>query len=158
MLFEPKERTPDRGIPYGMGPFEYLDRSGRPEADKVRALIQQMLDRYPQGELANMMQRLRSNEEITHNAAFFELCLHDLLICRKFKVVDVERAAPGSAKRPDFLVRSPEEVEFFLEATLASGESEAERAASKRLALVYDVLMGLLHPRFRVAVLDARPP
>ena len=47
MLFEPKERTPDRGMPYGLGPFEYLDRSGRPEAGKVRGLIQQMLDRYP---------------------------------------------------------------------------------------------------------------
>lgn len=158
MLFEPKERTLETGIPYGMGPFDYLDQSARPEAMRVRELLEQMLAPYPQSEAKAMMARLRTNEEVVHNAAFFELCLHELLLRRDFKIADVEQAAPGSSKRPDYLVRSPDGVEFFLEATLASGEAAVDRGAKKRLDAVLGALSNTLHPHFRVAVLGAAAP
>lgn len=158
MLFEPKERTLDTGIPYGMGAFDYLDQSARPEAERVRTLIEQMLAQYPQSDAKAMIARLRSNEEVEHNAAFFELCLHELLVRRDFQIADVEQEAPGSSKRPDYLVRSPEGVEFFLEATLASGEAAVDRGARKRLDAVLGVVSETLHPLFRVAVLGAVAP
>jgi hypothetical protein len=158
MLFDPKERTLETGIPYGMGPFDYLDQSARPEAMRVRALMEQMLEQYPLRESKAMMARLRTNEEVVHNAAFFELCLHELLLRRDFKIADVEQEAPGSSKRPDYLVRSPGGVEFFLEATLASGEAAVDRGAKKRLDAVLGVLSVTLHPHFRVAVLGAAAP
>lgn len=158
MLFEDKPRTLEGGIPYGMGPFDYLDQSARPEAAKVRALLEEMLANYPSSHAAEMANRLRTNDETTHNAAFLELCLHEVLVRRAYVIEDVEEPAPGSSKRPDYLVRAPDDATFYVEATVASGLSDKELAAERRLGAVLDALRLLKHPRFMVSVQGPKGP
>lgn len=158
MLFKDKPRTLEEGIPYGMGPFDYLDQSARPEAAKVRALLEEMLANYPEAHAPGMANRLRTNDETTHNAAFLELCLHEVLVRRGYVVEDVEEPAPGSAKRPDYLLRDPDGPTFYLEATVASGLSDKGLAAERRLSTVLDALRLLQHPRFMVAVQGPKRP
>lgn len=158
MLFTDKLRTLEGGIPYGMGPFDYLDQSSRPEAAKVRALLEEMLANYPEAHAPGMANRLRTNDETTHNAAFLELCLHEVLVRRGYGVEDVEEPAPGSSKRPDYLLRDPDGPNFYVEATVASGLSDKELAAERRLSAVLDALRLLQHPRFMVAVQGPKGP
>jgi len=158
MLFTDKLRTLEGGIPYGMGPFDYLDQSARPEAAKVRALLEEMLANYPGAHAPELAKRLRTNDETTHNAAFFELCLHEVLVRRGYVIEDVEEPAPGSSKRPDYLLREPDGSSFYVEATVASGLSDKELAAERRLGAVLDALRLLQHPRFMVAVQGPKGP
>lgn len=153
LLFENKVGTLEGPIPYGMGPFDYLDQSARPEAAKVRALLEEMLTNFPGEHAPEMANRLRSTDETTHNAAFLELCLHEILLRRGYVIEEVEGSAPGSSKRPDYLARTPEGSDFYDEATVvASGLSDKELAAERRLSAVLDTLRLLQHPRFMVAV------
>ena len=40
---------------------------------------------------------------------------------------------PGTNKSPDFLVEAPDGKRFYLEATIATGQSQATAGARKRL-------------------------
>jgi hypothetical protein len=125
---------PDRGPPaHGEPAFGYLDRSGRPEADRVRQLVDQWLARYPAPSRANLVSRFRSLNDDAHLSAFFELFIHELVTTRGHRVVDVEPKLSHTEKRPDFLVETVEGRRLYLECALATGRPAQEAAQQERL-------------------------
>lgn len=66
-------------------------------------------------------------------SAHFELALHDLLLRSGCKALAVEPDLEDAPRSPDFLARAPEGQRFYLEATLATGRSQSEEGADRRL-------------------------
>jgi hypothetical protein len=113
--------------------FDYLNRSCRPEAERVRQLIDRWIAAYPTEHRKSLVQRLRSNINNQHLSAFFELFLHALLLSRACRVLAIEPSLPNSSRSPDFLVEAPEGQRFYLEAVLATEETPKESGARARL-------------------------
>tara|TARA_B110001454_G_scaffold218866_1_gene248324 strand:- start:1911 stop:3080 length:1170 start_codon:yes stop_codon:yes gene_type:complete len=115
-----------------VGQFDYLNNSGRPEAEAVRKLIDVWLADYPATHRPEMIRRIRSRDNVLHRSAVFELLLHALLLKQGFVIEEIEpRLANGKA--PDFLVAAPDGTRFYLEATLASGMDNVAAGADLRM-------------------------
>jgi hypothetical protein len=111
------------------GDFEYLNRSARPQAEKVRQLLETCFSHYPKQEQSELKQRLKAE----HSSAFYELLLHELFLKLGCSVKIHPRKEDADDKRPDFLVKPPEGDCFYLEAVLATGQTEEEKAAENMI-------------------------
>ncbi|MCT4369068.1 hypothetical protein CLG85_001420 [Yangia mangrovi] len=130
-----------------IGKFDYLNTSGRPEADAVRALVDQWLADYPASHRPEMIRRLRSRNDILHSSSLFELMLHALLLRQGFTVVEIEPALPNG-RSPDFLVEAPSGAHFYLEATLASGMDNVAVGADRRMREALQAIDEVQSPDF----------
>ena len=127
--------------------FEYLNNSARPEAKRVRELIETWINAYPAEHQPRIIGRLRSRNDTLHQSAFFELFLHALLLRQGFVVVAIEPELPnGSA--PDFLVKAPDGAHFYLEATLASGMNTAKAGGERRMREAIQAIDAVESPNF----------
>lgn len=115
-----------------VGQFDYLNASGRPEAARVRDLVDTWLADYPAAHRSDLIGRLRSRDDVSHRSAMFELMLDALLRRQSFTIVEVEPRLPNG-KAPDFLVEAPDGNRFYLEATLASGRDNVAAGADRRM-------------------------
>jgi hypothetical protein len=113
--------------------FGYLTRSGRTEADRVRFLVDTWFDHYPAAHRDALIARFRSSIDDQHKSAFFELFLHELVLTRGHKVLEIEPELTHTTKSPDFLVESRRGHRFYLEAVMATGRSQNDAAAQARL-------------------------
>ncbi|MEQ1719253.1 MAG: hypothetical protein ABL907_25250 [Hyphomicrobium sp.] len=146
--FDEIERTLNGGATPLMTPFAYLNESARPEAAKVRAVVDQFLANYPPAHRQRMRDRLRQLDDVAHHSAFFELLLHELLIRQRCEIIAVEPEIPGNRRSPDFLVVAPNGSRFYLEATLATGRSQEEAAARRRFNEAMNALDRMESPDF----------
>lgn len=133
IVFDDIERPGVEAHPYGESDFVYTNRSGREEAKKVRALIEDWLTRYPEDDRPSLVQRLRSPIDTAHRGAFLELLLHELFLRRGHNVIDFEPEIPGTTKKPDFLMETPKGERYYLEAVLARGLTKEAQGAEQRL-------------------------
>jgi hypothetical protein len=125
---------PDTDVPdQHEAAFAYLNRSGRPEASRVRQLVEDWLVRYPAHDRDVLIARLRSTIDDQHRSAFFELFVHGMLLARGHRILEIEPKLPHTAKSPDFLVQAKEGHRLYLECVLATGRSQQEVAAQARL-------------------------
>jgi hypothetical protein len=113
--------------------FSYLNRSGRPEAARVRELVDGWFAEYPEPHRKVLVGRFRSPIDDEHRSAFFELFLHHLILARGGKVLAIEPKLDHTEKSPDFLVESAGGEKFYLEAVMATGRSAQETASHARL-------------------------
>lgn len=149
MIFDSRQRTLDGSAREGEPYFAYLDQSSRPEAAAVRALLNEAASRYPEAHRDALVSRIR--REKGHLDAIFELLVHELCLRTGMTVLEVEPAVPGTTKRPDYLVRSGG-YEFYLECTVARGESDAEVAALSRRNDVIRAIDSIPSSLFTVAL------
>lgn len=162
-LFEEKNRVflgPKSRID---GSFEYLDRSGRSEARRVREFIETWLERYPIEHRTEMEIRLRDRNDRNFASASFELILFACVSSLGYSVQVHPRLPNGNNKRPDFLVRRAGGEDFYLEAVLASEFDAAEIAARRRTNVVLEALEGINSPNFFIGIIakgnpDTPPP
>jgi hypothetical protein len=138
-LFDIIERTDSSPARYAEPVFQILNRSARAEAGRVRDNLEEWFARYPDSDKLRLQTSLRSDIDAQHRAAVFELFLHELLLRLNCQVTIHPPITTGS-KVPDFLVKSPTGECFYLEATLATGESKAEAAAQARINDFIDTL------------------
>src|SRR5688572_16369979 len=131
-LFDEIPRTEHRTPRAEDTKYSYLNLSARPEAAAVRAFLEDCLSRYPAEHRDDLVKRLRSIDT-THDAAVFELLVHELLIRSGHLIVEVEPVIDGKSTNPDFLVRAPDGTEFIVECVMANGESMDAAAAQRRL-------------------------
>lgn len=125
---------PDTGVPLpGEGQFAYLNRSGRPEAARVREKVEDWFAGYPETHRDALVARFRSTIDDQHHSAFFELFLYRLLLARGCTVLEIEPKLENSTKSPDFLVENAQKERFYVEAVQASGLSNQDVAARARL-------------------------
>jgi len=113
--------------------FAYLNRSARPEAERVRKLVDEWLAEYSESHRKALVGRFRSPIDDEHRSAFFELFLHHLILARGGKILAVEPKLDHTDKSPDFLVENAGGERFYLEAVMATGRSKRETAAHARL-------------------------
>ena len=151
-LFDEIAREYDGPALYAEPAFDYLNHSSRPEAEKVRRVVEGWFERYPEPERADLCGRFRSRNNRQHYAAFFELLLHELLMRLECNVQIHPATGNESTKRPDFLVESPSGERFYTEVVLATAESEKVGAARARANEVYDALNRLDSPNFFIGM------
>lgn len=146
-FFESKLRTDIGPKPHIESDYEYLNRSARPEVERVRAFLERWIAAYPQEHRSELEARLRDRDDRRFNSAAFELLL---FACMKSLGLSVEvhpQLPNGSTKRPDFLVNGDGDG-FYLEAVLASEFDAEEIAAQRRKDVVLEALEGLQSPNF----------
>ena len=127
-------------LPFHAEPaFTYLNRSGRPEMERVREVIETWFAAYPGKHQGQLLGSLRSRNDLDHLSAYFELFLHALLSGLGFQLT-VHPQLPNTSRRPDFLLESATHGPIYMEARLVSGESKEAAAARARQSVVYDCL------------------
>lgn len=138
--------------------FAYLKRTARPEFARVRDELERWFSHYPSSGQAGLRARFQSDIDAQHQAAFFELFLHELLLKLGCQVT-LHPAVSNVRETPDFLVKSPDGECFYIEATIAT-ESTGEAAARARESVVYDALNRHIDsPNFFLWVeIDSAPP
>lgn len=88
MLFETKrERTFDGPKSYIEGEWEYLDRSARVEAGRVRSLLNHWMADYPAEHRDELISRFKSGDHRAFSSATFELVLYALLRSTGWSIV-----------------------------------------------------------------------
>ena len=145
-LFDEIERNDYESAQYAEPLFAYLNRTARVEFDRIRRELEEWFSRYPDSGRVELRGRFRSRIDSQHQAAFFELFLHELLFRLRCQAT-LHPSVPCVANTPDFLVESPNGERFYIEATIATNESVAEAAARARMNAVYDVLNRVVDSR-----------
>ena len=148
-IFDDRERTRHSGACEGEPPFTYLDTSARPEAIRIRALLNDMASRYPQGARGDLVARIRDNAQ--HTDAVFELLVHEWCLRAGMRVAAVEPQLEGTANRPDFLIEAPG-GRFYLECVVARGESDLDVGARRRVEDVRNALDRVDNPDFLLGI------
>ena len=131
-IFDDGERVDIEPAGHLVAGFDYLNASARPEAARVRGLLEDLMSRYAESNRAKLTRRIQSRDERLHRSAVFELILHELLLRRGFQICEIEPEV-GNGRAPDFLVEACDGSRFYLEATIAWGEAAADPGADRRL-------------------------
>ncbi|MGQ3098490.1 MAG: hypothetical protein ACT6R7_08490 [Brevundimonas aurantiaca] len=131
-IFDDIERVEDSGAEHGETRFAYWNRSGRPGFSALRAKVDELVLNYPERHRDGLVGRIRSDDDVAHESAMFELLLHQALISGGAEIEAIEPNLPHTDRSPDFLVKLANGERLYLEATLATGLSDKERR-SKRL-------------------------
>jgi len=152
MLFEEKDRAYQGPKTYIESDFEYLDRSGRKEAQRVREFLDEWIGCFPENEANELISRITSRDKRAFDSAIFEIVLFAIIASLGGHLDVHPELENGSEKRPDFLVRMPNGEQFYLEAVLASEFSEAEKAAERRKNVVLEAIEKLDSPNFFVGI------
>lgn len=116
-----------------------MNRTSREEFARMRDLLEIWFSRYPVSHQQELRSRFRSLIDFQHEAAFFELFLYELLLRFNCKI-ELHPSLLKTSKVPDFLVEPDSGHKFYLEATVATGETTNQAAARARENAVYDVL------------------
>jgi hypothetical protein len=119
--------------------FAFLNRSAWAPVDRVRALVERCLLAYPAEHAPELIARLRSDIKASFQSAAFELLLHQYLLSLGLAASPHPKMSNGATTRPDFLVRSQQGEEFYLEAVCATadfGRGSTSDDARKAVALV----------------------
>jgi hypothetical protein len=144
-LFDDKPREHLAPSENSEHPFEYTNRSARPEAAKVREFLERAFSHCPADRQEQLVARMRSDE---HLSCSFELILLELLRLRGLRFT-VEAPKAGTAKRPDFLVESSS-GSFYLEAIVADEQTPERVAERKRLGQLVDLVNRMQSDNFFV--------
>jgi len=146
-LFDEFPRTYQAPAGYGEPDFDYLNRSGNEPICRIRAVLEDWFSHYPASAQSELRQRFRSPDEYNHSSAFFELWLHELLHSLGCSL-EVHPPLAATTRRVDFLVKSPDGNDFYLEAIHGTGESGEESNSRARLNTLYNSLNYLFSPDF----------
>ncbi|MCL4559312.1 MAG: hypothetical protein M1281_01700 [Chloroflexi bacterium] len=142
-LFDETQDVGSEAASYTEPNFVFLNRTSREEFVRIRDLLEVWFERYPSTEKSEFRSRFRSSNNFQHQGAFLELFLHELLLRLGCKL-ELHPSLDKTTKSPDFLVEPQASQKFYLEATVATGETVNETAARARENTVYEVLNRLV--------------
>jgi hypothetical protein len=151
MLFDDIERTDKRSKNYSESTYRYYNQSARPGVAAMREMLERWFANFPEAGQAHLRGHFCSPIENQHQAAFFELYIHELLVRLGF-AVEVHPAPGSVGTRPDYLATQEGTPKFYLEATLAGVPSADQQAAGSRTAVVYDAINTMESPNFFIKV------
>lgn len=152
----------DDSIPYeprfSGSEFDFLNCSSLDEIKKLRETLESWYKSYPAKSREEFRARFQSREDYHHQAAFFELLLHQVLLRHKYKPA-VHFANASYAKTPDFFVQTEKNQSVYLEATIATFHSRAQMAGDARKNQLYDGLNEhIISPNFFISVKASEDP
>jgi hypothetical protein len=137
-LFDDLERTDLEPSQRSESQFAFINRTARPQFIATREILEKWFSHYPLEEQQTFRRKFRSDLDQQHTAAFFELCLHETLLCLSCRVTLHHNVSPNTSKHPDFLAEPPDEKKIYLEATVVTGESIQEKGMRNTEKAVYD--------------------
>lgn len=146
-VFNSRERTNVKGKQPAERGYPYLNSSARPEAEKVRLLVDDWYRKLPAAEQPDWRGRFCSEDDAAHHGAFFELVIHEWLLRLGYKV-EPHPTLAGSAKRPDFRATHDDGRGFFLEARSTDGNSPDELRTERFCEQVTQEISGVPSPDF----------
>ena len=152
MLFTNYQRSDSSVKANRESDFAFLERSSRPEIERVRQFLETLVKGYPEAERIELVARIQSRNDTHFKSSIFELTLYTFLVRLGYILHPHPELPNGSKARPDFHVISPSGEEFYLEAVLASVDDDSDPAAEARIGLTLDTLAGASHSNFMVAV------
>jgi len=152
MLFTNYQRSDSSVKANRESDFAFLERSSRPEIERVRQFLETLVKGYPEAERTELVARIKSRNDTHFKSSIFELTLYTFLVRLGYILHPHPELPNGSKARPDFHVISPSGEEFYLEAVLASVDDDSDPAAEARIGLTLDALAGASHSNFMVAV------
>ena len=136
-MFNNSIRTDASPKTYSESLFAFLDRSGRPEYEKVRVLISDWIAHVPPTERDDFVRRITSGQDVVFHSAFLELYVHELLTATG-QSVTFHPELSGTKKRPDFRAVGSRAGKAIVECTVATEDSDKDRAAQARLNTLFD--------------------
>lgn len=129
--------------------YDFLNSSPRPSVERIRVLIEEWYSHYPTEEKERLKTSFISRDNITHEAAFFELFCHELLLRHGFTV---ELHARDSNQRAKDFKAIKESDTLELEACVCTDEDEFS-SEKKTLGTITDFLdEHAFVPGFRYAI------
>lgn len=131
----PFDSAPPPGRVHPRTVFERLITGETREDARARAAIEAWLERFDDGEQAELSARLREDDRSFHSA-FFELVLHELLVRLGYDVRRHPRVSVEHARSPDFIVWRESKPQFYLEATIVEAP-ESIRVRQRKLETVH---------------------
>lgn len=114
MLFEDKLRIYDGPKTYVEGEYDYLDRSTRKEAEKVREFLNKWISHFPKDEAKELISRITSRDRRAFESATFEIILFAIVSNLGGTLQIHPELENGSDKHPDFLVTTEGVKSFTL--------------------------------------------
>lgn len=157
-LFDVRNRSHTGPADHAKPTFQWLNCSAEDDVARIRTTFEEWFEHYPEQDRSDLRARFRSSDDAQHEAAAFELLLHEVLRQHGCRIQVHPKTKSGQSGRPDFLAEPPVGEPFYLEATLVTGKSEEERAAERRKAEVYDLLDELDSENFWLRVRSKGEP
>jgi hypothetical protein len=142
----------------GEAHYPYLERSSHFIAIAIRELLEQWFRQFPENGRAEIATRIRSGDEMNFVSAFFELYLNALLRGLGYSVEVHPEPNPALKTRPDFLVKEEGVDAFYLEATVATELSAADRGASRLRETALRAVNQMESPNFFLNVRERGNP
>ena len=150
-LFDSIERSSLRPKKENESNFAYLNQSGRPIAQRIRNLLEQWFDSFPEAGKPELWRRFRAADDTQHLSAFFELYCHALIKAHGYSVK--YHPFVGKSKHVDFLVmEKAHKPLFYLECTLAADPSIDRKSKARLAHLIADLNDKLHSPNFFIEI------
>jgi hypothetical protein len=159
MIFDDIEREYDGVATHREDEYYFLNRSARPAAAKVRALLEEWSTAYPETERSLIKTRLKSE----FHSVFFELFVHAMLRHLGCTVdAHPELNLPKQTK-PDFLATFPSGEKVIIECCYPTDRRGPSKADQARLNALIDEINQVYSPDLclhlnEVSGLDVRQP
>lgn len=151
LLFSERDRSDFSFKRESESDFMFVDRCALPFVTNTRRLLERYVSKFPSGDRSELIARMRSGDDTHYRSAVFEVLLHEILLRLGCELRCHPELPNGSSSRPDFLVRTPSDEEFYLEAVLAT-EKWSHRASNKIKEAVLWQFYEHTHPYFMVSV------
>lgn len=151
-LFDTGDRSDTQYMKQSQSIYSFLNQSAWPEKEQTRILLEQWFHEYPSNQpedVRDLHSRFRSEDDLQHCAAFFELYCSALCRCHGFGLKTHQPANPSSERCPDFLAYSLHMDVFHLEVTVVSGE-EIDLKNQIQLNALADALNSIDSPHFHI--------
>ena len=158
-LFDDKPRNYTKPADRAETTYSFLDRSSKPEFERVRDMLERWIGRLPEKQQRDAVAKMRRNTpgahkyEIQFNAAFFELFLHEFLLGTGGEVV-VEPMINGLT--PDFKVTEEladgSQLTYVIEAKDIDLERGTKLERDWNELTVLDTLDEICSPDFRLHI------
>jgi hypothetical protein len=136
-LFDNFSRTDVTPTRYAERTYDFLNRVAGPYWQRVRDLLDDWWRDHPNGTRADIRGRIRNSDDDAFAAAFAEMYIYQVL--RRVSDSVEEHPQGPTGRRPDFLARSAADGDLFVEVT-STAPSDQDKAQSRRLAAIYDVV------------------
>ena len=148
-LFDDIEREPATSMSNLYSAFVAVNRGDFPGGQERRDRLESWFRKYPRDWQDDLRGRFRSKLHDTHEGAFFELFLHELLTNLGFKL-EIHPTLPDSDDRPDFLACDGSKC-FYLEAA-TTGEGSGPFTPTNREQEIIEELEKLTSSDFNLLI------
>jgi len=156
VIFHDMERTDDSPKRQSEGDFAFLNRSARPEMQRVRDMLEFLLAEFQdEADQTELVLRLRIGD---FQPAAFEIILHGILVRLGYSI-SCHPEVPESDGRPDFRAEAADSSHFlYIEATTTSIRDGRDAGAERRKAVVYEAIERLENQNFFLDVCSSGTP